>query len=63
MHKLAYKYLLLNRDKVQIIFDGELKIEPTPIRPWGSSRSKSQEWLYLVGQSSIGVWVIHEEST
>ena len=43
--------------------DGELKIEPTPIRPWESSRSRRQEWLYLVGRSSIGILVIHEEST
>ena len=44
-------------------FDGELKIETTPIRPRGLSRTRSQEWLYLAKWSSKGIWVVHEEST
>ena len=56
------KHILINL-KAYLYIYGELKIEPTPIRPWELSKSRKQEWFYLVWWSSIGTWVIHEENT
>ena len=58
-----FVYLFFFLKKTLLMDDGELKIEPTLIHPRESSRSRRQEWLYLVGRSSIGTLVIHEEST
>ena len=44
------------------VIDDELKIEPTPILPWELSGLKRQEWSSLVGRSSMGMKVVHQES-